>query len=84
MIEILSDEKKVLSCLIHPETPQIVVEETKLTPFVVRDIIRNLHHHRYIKATNGPNRNLSMFDADAFTTTKFQLTAKGLQALQTP
>jgi hypothetical protein len=83
-MEILSDEKKVLSCLIHPETPQTVAEETKLSAFVVRDIVRNLHHHRYIKSINGPNRNLSMFDADAFATTKFQLTAKGLQALQTP
>ena len=84
MIEILADEKLVLSCLLHPETPEIVAEETKLSPFVVRYIIRNLHHHRFIKATNGPLKNLSMFDADAFRSTKFQLTAKGIQALQIP
>jgi hypothetical protein len=84
MLEILADEKLVLACLLHPETPQTVSEETKLSAFIVRDIIRTLHHHRYIKATNSPLKNLSMFDADAFLNTKFQLTAKGIQALQTP
>ncbi len=83
-MEILTDEKIVLSCLLHPETPQTVSEETRLSAFIVRDIINNLHHHRYIKATNSPLKNLSMFDADAFLNTKFQLTAKGIQALQTP
>ncbi len=81
MLEILQDELKVLACLIHPETPQTVTDETQLPSFVVKDILKTLHHHRYIKAVNGPLRNLSMFDADGFVSTRFQLTAKGLEAL---
>lgn len=81
MLEILEDERKVLSCLIHPETPQTVTDETQIPSFIVKDILKTLHHHRFIKTVNGPLKNLSMFDADGFNSTRFQLTAKGIEAL---
>lgn len=81
MIEIGKDERKVLICLIHAETPITVVEDTALPVNVAIDIIRQLHHYRFIKAMGKNNQAIGMFDADAIKRTHFQLTAKGFDEI---
>jgi hypothetical protein len=82
MIEILEAEKKVLSCLIHPELIQTVVEETGISAKVVKDIIRNLWHYRFIKAVDKNNREILLVDADLLHKARFTMTAKGINAWQ--
>ncbi len=81
MFEIGDDEKKVLLCFIHAETPMTVVEDTGLQVNVTIDIIRQLHHYRYIKAIDKNNQVLGSFDIDKIRKTKFQLTAKGFNEI---
>lgn len=77
MFEVGHDERKVLLCLIHAETPLTVMEDTGLAPNITIDIIRQLHHYRFIKAIDKNNQVLSSFDVDKIKKTRFQLTAKG-------
>ncbi len=81
MFEIGDDERKVLLCLIHAETPMTVVEDTGLAANVTIDIIRQLHHYRYIKAIGNNNQVMSNFDVDKIRKTRFQLTAKGFNEI---
>jgi cell division FtsZ-interacting protein ZapD len=81
MFEIGDDERKVLLCLIHAETPLTVVEDTSLAVNVVIDIIRQLHHYRYIKAIGSNNQVMGNFDVDKIRITRFQLTAKGFNEI---
>lgn len=81
MFEIGDDERKVLLCLIHAETPMTVVEDTGLAANVTIDIIRQLLHYRYIKAIGNNNQVMSNFDVDKIRKTRFQLTAKGFNEI---
>jgi hypothetical protein len=81
MFEIGDDERKVLLCLIHAETPLTVVEDTNLAVNVVIDIMRQLHHYRYIKAIGNNNQVMGNFDVDKIRKTRFQLTAKGFDEI---
>lgn len=81
MFEIGDDERKVLLCLIHAETPLTVVEDTNLPVNVVVDIMRQLHHYRYIKAIGSNNQVMGNFDVDKIRKTRFQLTAKGFDEI---
>jgi hypothetical protein len=81
MFEIGDDERKVLLCLIHAETPMTVVEDTGLAVNVALDIIRQLHHYRYIKAIGNNNQVMSNFEVDKIRKTRFQLTAKGFNEI---
>ncbi|MSP57725.1 MAG: hypothetical protein CK532_02360 [Flavobacteriales bacterium] len=81
MLEIGKDERKVLFCLIHAETPLAVIEDTALPVNVAIDIIRQLHHYRFIKAMGKNNQSIGMFDTDAIKRTHFQLTAKGFDEI---
>ncbi|MFM8995359.1 MAG: hypothetical protein ACKOI1_03845 [Bacteroidota bacterium] len=81
MFEIGDDERKVLMCLIHAETPLTVVEDTGLAVNVAVDIMRQLHHYRYIKAIGNNNQVMSNFDVDRIRKTRFQLTAKGINEI---
>jgi len=81
MIEIGDDERKVLLCLIHAETPITVMEDTGIQINVTVDIIRQLHHYRYIKAIGKDDKVLSSFDIDKIRKTRFQLTAKGFDEI---
>jgi hypothetical protein len=81
MFEIGDDERKVLLCLIHAETPMTVVEDTGLSVNVTIDIMRQLHHYRYIKAIGNNNQVMSNFDVDKIRKTRFQLTAKGFDKI---
>ncbi len=81
MFEIGDDERKVLLCLIHAETPLTVVEDTGLATNVAVDIMRQLHHYRYIKAIGSNNQVMSNFDVDKIRKTRFQLTAKGFNEI---
>jgi len=81
MFEIGDDERKVLLCLIHAETPLTVVEDTNLAVNVVVDIMRQLHHYRYIKAIGNNNQVMGNFDVDKIRKTRFQLTAKGFDEI---
>lgn len=81
MFEIADDERKVLLCLIHAETPLTVVEDTGLPVTVAIDIIRQLHHYRYIKAIDKNDQVLGSFDIDKIRKTRFQLTAKGFNEI---
>ncbi|MFM7639798.1 MAG: hypothetical protein ACKO67_08745 [Bacteroidota bacterium] len=81
MFEIGDDERKVLMCLIHAETPLTVVEDTGLAVNVAVDIMRQLHHYRYIKAIGNNNQVMSNFDVDRIRKTRFQLTAKGFNEI---
>ncbi len=81
MFEIGDDERKVLMCLIHAETPLTVVEDTGLAVNVAVDIMRQLHHYRYIKAIGNNNQVMSNFDVDRIRKTRFRLTAKGFNEI---
>ncbi|MCX6176385.1 MAG: hypothetical protein O2814_03600 [Bacteroidetes bacterium] len=81
MFEIGDDERKVLLCLIHAETPITVMEDTGIQINVTIDIIRQLHHYRYIKAIGKDDKVLSSFDIDKIRKTRFQLTAKGFDEI---
>lgn len=81
MFEIGEDERKVLLCLIHAETPITVMEETGIPMNVTIDIIRQLHHYRYIKAIGKDDKVMSSFDIDKIRKTRFQLTAKGFDEI---
>jgi hypothetical protein len=81
MFEIGDDERKVLLCLIHAETPITVMEDTGIQINVTVDIIRQLHHYRYIKAIGKDDKVLSSFDIDKIRKTRFQLTAKGFDEI---
>jgi hypothetical protein len=71
----------VLLCLIHAETPITVMEDTGIQINVTVDIIRQLHHYRYIKAIGKDDKVLSSFDIDKIRKTRFQLTAKGFDEI---
>ena len=81
MFEIGDDERKVLLCLIHAETPITAMEDTGIQINVTIDIIRQLHHYRYIKAIGKDDKVLSSFDIDKIRKTRFQLTAKGFDEI---
>jgi hypothetical protein len=81
MFEIGDDERKVLLCLIHAETPITVMEDTGIQINVTIDIIRQLHHYRYIKAIGKDDKVLGSFDIDKIRKTRFQLTAKGFDEI---
>ena len=81
MFEIGDDERKVLLCLIHAETPITVMEDTGIQINVTVDIIRQLHHYRYIKAIGKDDKVLSSCDIDKIRKTRFQLTAKGFDEI---
>ena len=81
MFEIGDDERKVLLCLIHAETPITVMEDTGIQINVTVDIIRQLHHYRYIKAIGKDDKVLSSFDIDKIRKSRFQLTAKGFDEI---
>ena len=81
MFEIGDDERKVLLCLIHAETPITVMEDTGIQINVTVDIIRQLHHYRYIKAIGKDDKVLSSFDIDKIRKTRFQLTSKGFDEI---
>lgn len=81
MFEIGGDERKILMCLIHSETPITVIEDTGISTNVAIDIIRQLHHYGYIKAIGKNNQVMGMFDVDAIRRTRFQLTAKGFNEI---
>lgn len=82
MIEIGSDELKVMNCLMHAETAGTVISETGMQQKVVIDIIRQLHHYRYIKSVDEAGRSLSMFEVDKIRKVRFILTAKGISELE--
>jgi hypothetical protein len=71
----------LLLCLIHAETPITVMEDTGIQINVTIDIIRQLHHYRYIKAIGKDDKVLSSFDIDKIRKTRFQLTAKGFDEI---
>ena len=82
MLEILDDERAVLSRLIHPERLSDVILELSLSTPVVIDITRQLLHYGYIKALDAENKPKLGVDVDAILKTQFQLTAKGFEALE--
>ena len=84
MLEILEDEKAVLSRLIHPEYLADVIKEVALSTPVVIDITRQLLHYCYIKALYANHKPKLGVDVDAILKTPFQLTAKGFEALELP
>jgi hypothetical protein len=55
MLEIGNDEILVMNRLIHAEKVQYLVEEISLPRNVLIDIIRQLFHHRFIKAIDSKN-----------------------------
>ncbi|MEY4002415.1 MAG: hypothetical protein EBV15_09885 [Bacteroidetes bacterium] len=81
MLEIGDDELKVLNCLLHPESMETVVSETKFHPKVALDIVRTLVHYRYVKAQDVSGKSLAMFSPDKLTLVRFVLTAKGLKEI---
>ena len=84
MLEILDDEKAVLSRLIHPEYLADVVKEVGFSTPVVIDITRQLLHYGYIKALDANQKPKVGVDVDAILKTQFQLTANGFEALELP
>lgn len=79
MIEIGSDELKVMNCLVHAETAGTVIAETGMQAKVVIDIIRHLHHYRFIKAVNEDGREMMMFEVDKIRKVRFILAARGFE-----
>lgn len=82
MFEIGPDELKVMNCMVHAESLETVVTETKFPPKVVLDIIRHLVHYRYLKPVDSEGKTLAMFSPDKMKKIRFMLTAKGVDALQ--
>lgn len=83
MLEIGEDELKVMNCLLHPESIETVVSETKFHPKVALDIVRTLVHYRYVKAQDVNGKSLTMFSPDKLALVRFVLTAKGLKEIST-
>ncbi|MFZ9969703.1 MAG: hypothetical protein ACO3GK_00150 [Bacteroidia bacterium] len=81
-MDILSSEKAVLSCLIHPERLDTVMQETGLSRPVAADILRQLHHHGYIKCIDKQGKPMANYDADRLPQVRFTLCAKGFDALE--
>ncbi len=81
MLEIREDELKVMNCLLHPESMETVVAETKFHPKVALDIVRTLVHYRYVKAQDVTGKSLTMFSPDKLALVRFVLTAKGLKEI---
>lgn len=81
MFEIGEDEMLILGLLIHVELAESVILESKLPEKVGIDIIRQLFHHGYIKSFSQQNIRQISFDVDTIKHTRFQVTAKGLDAL---
>ena len=81
MFEIGDDERKVLLCLIHAETPITVMEDTGIQINVTVDIIRQLHHYRYIKAIGKDDKVLSPLILIKFAKPDFNLPPRVLMKL---
>lgn len=84
MIEIGADELKVLNCLVHAEQSATVIAETGMSEKVVIDIIRYLHHYRFIKAVDENGKELPMFEIDKIRKVRFILSSKGYSVLENP
>jgi len=82
MLEIGDDEIQVMNRLIHAEKVQHLVEEISFPQPVVIDIVRQLFHHRYIKAVDARNTQRLTINVDEILQTSFQLTAKGFNELE--
>jgi hypothetical protein len=82
MLEIGNDEILVMNRLIHAEKVQYLVEEISLPRNVLIDIIRQLFHHRFIKAVDSKNVQRLTINVDEILQTTFQLTAKGFHELE--
>ena len=72
------DDLDVLSCFLHAETLASAVEDTELDLFVIKDIIYQLFHHRYLKNVEG---NI-LFHKDEIDSIQFIITAKGMELLE--
>jgi len=70
-----------MNCLLHPESMEAVVTETKFHPKVTLDIVRTLVHYRYVKAQDVSGKSLTMFSPDKLALVRFVLTAKGLKGI---
>ncbi len=82
MLEIGNDEILVMNRLIHAEKVQHLVEEIPLSQPVIIDIVRQLFHHRFIKAMDAKNTQRLTINIDEILQASFQLTAKGFQELE--
>ena len=82
MLEIGKDELKVMNSLVHAETVGTVISETGLQDKVVIDIVRHLHHYRYIKAVDANGKEMPMFEIDKIKRILFMLTAKGFSEIE--
>jgi len=80
-MDILASEKAVLGCLVHPERLDTVMQETGLARPVAADILRQLHHHGYIKCLDAKGKPVLNYDADRLASVRFTLSAKGFDAL---
>jgi hypothetical protein len=82
MLEIGNDEIQVMNRLIHAEKVEHLIEEISLSQHVIIDIIKQLFHHRYIKAVDAHNSQKLSINVDQIRQTSFQLTAKGFNELE--
>jgi len=72
------DDLDVLSCFLHAEKLEAAMEDSELGLFVIKDIIYQLFHHRYLKNLNGG----ILFHKDEIESIEFIITAKGYDLLE--
>ncbi len=82
MLEVGGDEILVMERMIHAEALESILDEINLSKPVIIDIVKQLLHHRYIKALDSSNQQKLTVNMDAILKVKFQLTAKGLKELE--
>lgn len=82
MLEIGGDEILVMERMIHAEALESIIYEINLSKPVIIDIVKQLLHHRFIKALDASNQQKLTVNMDAILKVKFQLTAKGLKELE--
>ena len=82
MLKVGGDEILVMERMIHAEALESIIDEINLRKPVIIDIVKQLLHHRYIKALDSSNQQKLTVNMDAILKVKFQLTAKGLKELE--
>ena len=81
MIELPDLELEVLKLCLYQESFNTICEECKLTddPNIVGDAIKNLIHHKLLKAENTNLKTMSwIYDGDKMSESHFRATAKGV------
>ena len=85
MRKLYASEKRVLKCLIFPESYNVILEETGLAIGTLRDDLINLINFRFIEVMDANNSEpvaTSFYDSDNLQDFSFRATIAGLKQIQ--